>query len=139
MWRLFINAVMSVAQVIVTGGVYFVLYRYLIDEIGVDQLGIWSAVLATLSVGRISNLGLASSVVKYVSKHAATNDSSMVVQIVETAALTMAGFSGAMVAVLIFAARPIWKMGGWRLHSDERRCSAVGLSGLPHAVEAAPL
>ena len=57
--RLLINAIMSVVQVVVTSGILFVLYRFLIRTIGVEKLGIWSVVLSTSSVAGIANLGLA--------------------------------------------------------------------------------
>ena len=44
------NAIMAVAQVIVSGGVYFLLYRYLLRTIGSGQVGIWVIVFATASV-----------------------------------------------------------------------------------------
>ncbi len=40
--RLLVNAVMSVAQVVVIGVVYFILYRFLLENIGIEVLGIWS-------------------------------------------------------------------------------------------------
>jgi hypothetical protein len=54
----FTNAGTSIVQVILSGVILFVLYRFLLITIGVEQLGIWSIVLATTTVTHISNLGL---------------------------------------------------------------------------------
>ena len=48
--QIFRNTGMSVAQAVVSGGILFVLYRYLLSTIGVEQIGIWSIVLAITAV-----------------------------------------------------------------------------------------
>ena len=63
--QVFLNARVSIAQTIVVGLVLFILYRYLLATIGVEQLGLWSVVLASTSISRISELGLSGSVVKF--------------------------------------------------------------------------
>ncbi|HSW36364.1 MAG TPA: hypothetical protein VLH18_07155, partial [Candidatus Limnocylindrales bacterium] len=62
--QVLINAIMSVVQVVAIGVILFILYRFLLDTIGIDKLGVWSIVLATTSVATIANLGLSASVVK---------------------------------------------------------------------------
>jgi len=64
--QILINAIMSVVQIVVIGIVLFILYRFLLNTIGVEQLGIWSLVLATTSVTQIASFGLSGSVVKFV-------------------------------------------------------------------------
>lgn len=83
------NGFYSLLQVIVTGGVYFFLYKYLFKTLGVELLGIWSLVLVTVSAARLSELGFASSVVKFVAKYRAQGNGAKAGKITETALLTV--------------------------------------------------
>jgi O-antigen/teichoic acid export membrane protein len=93
------NAVSATGQVIITGVSLFILYRYLLDTIGVEQVGIWSIVLATSSVSRIGELGLSGSVTKFVAKYCARDELVVSGHIVQTAALTIAGFLAGVLAI----------------------------------------
>ncbi len=92
--RLLVNAGVAAGQVVVIGGTFFVLYRFLRDEIGAADFGVWALVLATTSAGSIANLGLAASAVKFVSQYLARGQRERVAQIVQTAALSVGGFLG---------------------------------------------
>ena len=69
--RLISNAAVSVVQTVISGVVLFLLYRYLLDHLGTEQLGLWSVILASTSVARLSDLGLTGSVVKFVARYRA--------------------------------------------------------------------
>lgn len=86
----FINAFMSIVQIILVSGVLFFLYRFLLRTIGVEQLGIWSLVLATTSVTQVANLGLSGSVVKFVAKYVARGEDKNVSGVIQTAAISLA-------------------------------------------------
>lgn len=103
--RLLKNAVMSVAQVVVTGVVFFVLYRFLLKAVGVEVLGVWSVVLATTSVGRLTNLGLNASVVKFVAQYLARGEREKAVEVLETAAITLGAVLAAVAVVFYPVAR----------------------------------
>jgi Membrane protein involved in the export of O-antigen and teichoic acid len=90
--RIFKNAGLAVAQVIVTGLTFFVVYRYLLETIGIEQVGIWSVVLAATSASRISELGLSGSVVKFVAEYLARDDSPNASWIIQTAVISIGGF-----------------------------------------------
>lgn len=98
--RVFINALVSALQVVVIGGTFFVLYRFLRDSLGDDDFGVWALVLATTSAGSIANLGLAASAVKFVSQYLARGDHPHVARIVQTAALSVGLFLGVMLLIL---------------------------------------
>ena len=70
--------------------------------IGVVRLGIWSVVLATTSASRITELGLTSSVVKFVAKYVAHNDHGKAGDVIQTAALSLGVFVGAVLFVAYF-------------------------------------
>lgn len=91
---------MSVAQVVVSGAVLFVLYRYLLATIGVEQIGIWSIVLAITAASRISELGLSGSVVKFVAKFRAHADSDTVSVVIQTAAISVCLLIGGMLIIV---------------------------------------
>jgi O-antigen/teichoic acid export membrane protein len=97
--QILINALMSVVQIVVISGVLFVLYRFLLNTIGVEQLGIWALVLATTSVTQIANFGLSGSIVKFVAKYIARNDKANVSGIIQTASLSVAAFVGLFLVI----------------------------------------
>ncbi len=99
--KIFINAVSSLIQVIIVTLVYIVLYKYLFDKIGVEQLGIWSLVLASSSILNISNLGFSSGVIKYVAKYAALNDNQKIVDIIQTSLITVGITSGITILLVL--------------------------------------
>jgi len=99
--QVLINAIFSVIQIVVIGVVLFVLYRFLLNTIGVKQLGIWSLVLATSSVAQVTNFGLAGSAVKFVAKYTALEESENVSGVIQTAAISMA-FIAAFVLLIAY-------------------------------------
>ncbi len=101
--QLLVNAMVSVGQVIVTGAVYFVLYRFLLDRLGPLEFGVWALVLATTSAAGIANLGMATSAVKFVSQYLARGDRERVALVIQTAAISVAIF----LAAVMLAAYPL--------------------------------
>jgi len=90
---------MSVVQIVVIGGVLFILYKFLLNTIGAEQLGIWSLVLAATSVTQIANFGLSGSVVKFVAKYIARGENENVSGVIQTAALSVAAFVGLVLLI----------------------------------------
>lgn len=97
--QIFTNAGMSIVQVIFSGLILFILYRFLLVTIGVEQLGIWSIVLATTMATQISNLGFSGSVVKFVAKYMARTEFERVSHVIQTAALSLCGFIGLILII----------------------------------------
>jgi O-antigen/teichoic acid export membrane protein len=107
--RIIINAITSVIQVIVIAVVLFLLYRFLLDTIGIEQLGVWSIVIATTSVAQIVNFGLSGSVVKFVAKYVAREEALNVSGVIQTASISITVFIG----IILLFAYPIffWLLG----------------------------
>jgi O-antigen/teichoic acid export membrane protein len=103
------NAALSALNVAVTGVSLFLLYRFLLKTIGVAELGVWSIVLATTSIGRISQLGISVSVVRLVSREVARGDVEASVGVIHTATVAMAAAAGVAIGVLYPVAR--WALG----------------------------
>jgi len=99
--RIFLNAVMSIIQILVLGVTVFFLYRYLLDVLGIEKLGVWSLVVASSSVTRIANLGLSGSVVKFVAKYAAHDQHQTVARLLETAILSTALGIGLLLLIIL--------------------------------------
>lgn len=97
--RIFVNALMSVVQVVVIGGTLFVLYKFLLQTIGVEKLGIWSLVLAATSVAGVANLGLSGSVVKFVAKYLAKGQEKIVADVIETSSIAIGALSGLVLLI----------------------------------------
>lgn len=97
--QILINAVMSVTQIVVISGVLFILYKFLLKTIGVEQLGIWSLVLATTSVTQIANFGLSGSVVKFVAKYVARGEDKNISGVVQTAVISVAAFGSCVLLI----------------------------------------
>jgi O-antigen/teichoic acid export membrane protein len=89
-----ISVIASTIQVVLSGAVFFFVFRYLYDRLGIELIGIWSLVLATTSISRIGELGLSAGVVRFVAQAISRGDSRRAAAIVETSALTLAVVMG---------------------------------------------
>ncbi len=98
--RVFLNTALSVLQVAVNGGLYLVLYRFLYDTIGVEQLGVWSIVLAWTSMNNLASLGLGGSTTYFIPKYLARGERPYVQALIQTGTLTAA--ATVVVGLLLF-------------------------------------
>ncbi len=101
-WR---NAIMATGQAVVMGVVLFFLYRYLLNTLGAESVGIWAVVLATTSASRISELGLSGGAIKFVAAAHARGDFRKGSDVVQTASLTI----GVVLAIVLIAGYPFFK------------------------------
>jgi len=92
------NAGFSVLQVFVVAATLLVLYRILLETIGIQKLGIWSLVLASTSLTGVGGLGMPGSVVKFVAKYDARGEPWNVERLVQTAFWSIAIVSGILLA-----------------------------------------
>jgi O-antigen/teichoic acid export membrane protein len=103
--QVLINAIISVMQIIAVSLLIFILYRYLLNTIGIKLLGIWSLVLATTSITQIANFGLSGSVVKFVAKYIARGEDENVSDVIQTATLSAA----VIISVILLIGYPVIK------------------------------
>lgn len=61
-----INVITSGGQVALVGLIYYFLYKFLLQELGVKRLGVWSVVMSASSVANLADLGIATSMVRFV-------------------------------------------------------------------------
>ena len=97
--QLFSNSLLSAVQVIWSGISLFLLYRFLLQSLSFADLGLWSIVLSTCSVTAISSFGLSGSVVKFVAQYYAISDFNKIKIIIETAAISITIFMGAILVL----------------------------------------
>lgn len=67
--RILINIVSTVIQVIITGCLYYALYKLILNRLGSNILGVWSIVLATSSIASIGGVGFTASLVKFIAEY----------------------------------------------------------------------
>lgn len=97
------NAAWSLAQTIISAATVFVLYKYLYGTLGPKKLGLWAVVLASVSLGRLAELGFSTTVLRYVSMHLANGDKARSARILETGVISI-GIPFAVALLVIFPA-----------------------------------
>jgi len=99
--QIFLNALTTSIQVIASAAILFFLYRFLIRAIGMERLGIWSLVLATTSIVALAHQGFSTSIIKFVAKYAAREDSARVSLLIQTAVISV-GVAVALIAAGLY-------------------------------------
>ena len=69
--RLRANAFLSAIQVVIGAGVLFVLFRFIVQTLGTEAIGLWSLVMAVTTAVRLGELGLGASSIRFVPMHIA--------------------------------------------------------------------
>jgi O-antigen/teichoic acid export membrane protein len=98
-----VNAGAAVGQVVVTAGVLFLVYGFVIRSIGASQFGVWAMVGASASIASIGNLGLSAGAVKFIAKHRALNDPARVSGVLSTTLLSVGVALGVISALGLWA------------------------------------
>lgn len=100
------NIIAPASQVIISGIILFVLYGYLYRHLGANEIGIWSIVVATISVSRLGDLGLSSGVVRFVASELGKNEEKKAANIIQTAAMTLS----IIIPIVLLIAYPIIRL-----------------------------
>lgn len=107
--KLTINALSAVLQVVFTACLYFFLYKYLLEELGVEQLGIWSLILSFSSIANLANLGLTSGLVKFVAEYLLEQDKTKLGKLIFTSIVSMSILFGCISLIILFFAEFLLK------------------------------
>ncbi len=97
------NAIFGIIQLISSVFILFFLYGFLLKEVGAEKLGLWSLILAGVSVSRLSELGFSGSVLRFVAKHLSNDKERNASNIIQTAFLSV-GFLLALLAIIVYPA-----------------------------------
>ena len=117
------NALANVLQMVIAALLLFVLYRYISTTLGVDQLGVWSVVLAAASASRLADLGLSAGVTRFVARDLALSQPHMAVRVLETAWSTLS----VLVALVLALAYPLIRWFLSYLFHDEHLAQALAI------------
>lgn len=63
------NALSAIIQVVIVGLIYLILYKFVLTQLGIELLGVWSLIVASTSIVSLANFGISSSIVKFVSTY----------------------------------------------------------------------
>ncbi|WP_165698055.1 oligosaccharide flippase family protein [Flavobacterium nackdongense] len=92
---------MAVLEHFVNAITMFISYRIVVQYLGLEQLGLWSILLAIMSLTSVGTAGFASSAVKFVSKYVARNEPRKVISIIETTVITVLIFTIVMLGLIL--------------------------------------
>ena len=67
--KILINASTTVAQAVITGLIYYFLYKFLLSKVGIRELGVWSLVVSSSSIASMANFGITSGLVKFIADY----------------------------------------------------------------------
>lgn len=99
------NAIFSIGEAASIAVCYFVIFRIVVKDLGVDALGVWSLVAATAAMARLGDAGLSAGVTKYIATSTARLDYIGARRYLDTGIISVAALY-TLLAAIIFAASP---------------------------------
>jgi O-antigen/teichoic acid export membrane protein len=100
-FKITLNAVSAIIQVIIVGIVYLFLYKFILAQIGIKLLGVWSLIIATTSVVSLANFGISSSIVKFVSIYNTQKRTDLIIKLIFTSLIfTISTY--ALISIIIY-------------------------------------
>lgn len=103
--RLLGNAMITAVRIILSAATTFVVYRYLLDHLGEQVLGVWALILAITAAGAVGSLGLNGTLVKHVASANSPDHRGYRIEMLHTAVIA-AGLFLLLIALLLLAAGP---------------------------------
>lgn len=97
------NATANIVQMVVCTLLVLSLYKFISVILGVEALGVWSVILASVSAARLSEFGLGASVTRFVALSCASGDRDQIPKLVGTSLVTLFGGIGLLVPLLYLA------------------------------------
>ena len=107
--KIHINATSSLIQVIISSIIIFISYKYLINILGIEKLGVWSLIVASVSILNIGNLGLSSTIVKYIAKYLVYDNREKISSIIQTSLITVLIISVLLLGIVFILANILLK------------------------------
>lgn len=112
--RLSRNAFAAMLQVLASAVLLFLLYRFLLRQLGPAQLGVWSLVVASSAVARLGELGIGGGVTRFVARDLGAGEGERAVATIGTSALAI----GALIGVFCLVLQPVLHAALGRLITD---------------------
>ncbi len=96
------NSIFSVIQVIVVTLCAFYLYKYIIQTLGIEKLGLWSLILSVTSLATIGNFGFTGSLVKFSAELSVLNKYKQINAILNSSILGVSLILGVVLLLIYF-------------------------------------
>ncbi len=105
--RISINIISTILQVLVVGVVYLFLYKFLLESLGIEKLGVWSIILATSSIAYLANFGITSGLVKFIADYNAKKNLKDIPKLIFTALVSIIILFLLIVIIIYFFSKVI--------------------------------
>lgn len=105
--RISINIISTILQVLVVGVVYLFLYKFLLESLGIEKLGVWSIILATSSIANLANFGITSGLVKFIADYNAKKNLKDIPKLIFTALVSIIILFLLIVIIIYFFSKVI--------------------------------
>ena len=105
--RISINIISTILQVLVVGVVYLFLYKFLLESLGIEKLGVWSIILATSSIANLANFGITSGLVKFIADYNAKKNLKDIPKLIFTASVSIIILFLLIVIIIYFFSKVI--------------------------------
>ena len=102
-----LNVFFSLFQILVTGLAYYFLYKYLLNSVGPELMGVWAIVLSISSTANVANLGIGASVVRYTATYKAKDEMYNINKLVHTSSLFL-GAVFLIIILIVYLIAPFW-------------------------------
>jgi O-antigen/teichoic acid export membrane protein len=102
-----LNIFFSLFQIVITGLVYYFLYKFLLSSLGTDLMGVWAIVLSISSTANIANLGIGSGVTRYTALFKTNGELAQIDKLIHTSVILL-GFFFLSVIFIIYLVAPMW-------------------------------
>ena len=124
--RLSGNALASSISTVFNAAFLFIYYRFLVVELGIEQIGVWSLLLATCALARLGELGMAGGVSKFVGNDLGANKPLRAITTISMAGCFLIVVVGTCAVLLVPGIK--WALGHFVSHNELRD---VALSMVP--------
>lgn len=105
--KISLNILFSLLQTGFIGLSYFLLYKFLLAQLGDNEMGVWAIVLSVSSVANLANLGIGASVTRLTAKFLSHDELADINKLLHTALIFLGSFFF-LFSLLIYFISPIW-------------------------------
>lgn len=102
-----LNIFFSLLQILVTSISYYFLYKFLLQNVGADLMGVWAIVLSVSSTANIANLGIGAGVIRYTAKFKVNGELENINKLIHTSFLFL-GVVFLSMCIIIYLIAPLW-------------------------------
>ena len=94
----------NIAQMVISAALILVLYKFISSRLGVAELGVWSVIMASVSLARLSEFGLSASVTRFVALCSASGNSrEQILELIGTATITLMVAIALLIPIFYFS------------------------------------